>query len=140
MAYYFGMINGAIPNEIPDPFIFNEICCRSIGYYPRYEICGCPAFTNDLYTECISSCSHSKIYMDESYIRWSIHRNNLLQIHNIVRDIDKTISYLDEDALPCHEDIHTIFLYMVGRHIIDAFKRFQYEDELLFTSYSLNQS
>ena len=135
MSYYFGMISDKIPDDINDQFIFGSIYCKMISYYPRYEICNCPAFNYELRTECIHGCSHTKIYMDNSYIMWSVNRGNLLNILNIVNDIDKTISYLDEESLPCDLNVSHIFLYMVGNKIIEGFNRFPYEDELLFTSF-----
>lgn len=114
---YFGLISGAIPYYVTDKYIFQNICCTSTGYYRRYQICGCPAFDNDLYTPCISSCSHSKTFYDTSIVTWQISKYQLPEVINIVYNND------------CDE-----FLYIVGKQIINTFQRIPGLDILTFCS------
>jgi hypothetical protein len=125
---YFGLIYGTIPEHVIDKYIFQDICCTYTGFYKRYEICKCPAFDYDLYTECVSYCSHSKIYQDTSILTWKISKYQLPEVINIVyhnncSSLERSHSVPDND-----------FLYTVGKQIIDVFQKNPGLDELIFCS------
>ena len=161
MRDYFGLINGTIPKCVTVELPFTDMCCKFMGYMPRFSKCGCCVYETDgfdnyiLNTDCSSSIqsNHDTIEYDTSFARWSVHPSNIQQIKDKITVIEATIpinsyvyyatdeiadfSYCDNNDIQMISDEvrYNIFKWVVLTSILRAFHRYNITTyNLVFTS------